>query len=665
MKAAPTSQLITAYAAFERNRSRSLNNARDVLKRGLSYYASERSIRAHLLTALGQLELRARQPDVAVEYLTKSVDLADPDSNPGEQHRLLALAYATLSKPNITAAWAAVTKATTRGVSFSQAEVLQLIWCLFGGANPRLQSLLRFLESQSFKVVTVGERLDAAFVHRPPLFLPLLVRAPSIYSSTYDLADDLLLACHLGEDADYAVVKQAEDLFDYYRRNANVNPTSFFLACGDLSTLRQQLMRRAEQPGKPIIIPLPDTLLGQHDTDDESGAAAATTNFRGLLHEWLFQVDRFRSNQPVSGRNFFGREKIFRSIEAQIEEGRSIGVFGLRKIGKTSILKQLAHRRLVDIVGYVDLQGLPPGVDSVDYVLWLIGDALAKAAKAKYGRGVLAGMRLFGQHLSFPGRPVGLDFDGDLNRLAAQSQDANLAAKCRIIIMLDEVERIIPLPNRRGIAKCDELFGYLRGKAQLHSWFISIVAGANAKVVEEPHWMGLDNPVFRFYQPVYLPPLEPEESSEMVTVLGRGMGITFDVEALDEINGLTGRHPYVVRQLCSLLARTFPERPLSITSEHVERVGTTFAVEEHATFREMFERLHRDFPDELRILRHLANVGRTTLHDLEALFGRGVKERIGHLRGYSVVEKDAADQYSISFPLLQQWVRSEIADLDG
>jgi hypothetical protein len=656
MKNSPSPQVITAYASFERNRSRP-NAAREVLKRGLAMYPTDNRIQSHLLWQLGQLELRAKQPDLALVSLSQSISLAHSTANTGEQHRLLALGYATIGKPDPVAAWAAIEQAVTKGVSFTQAETRQLLPCYFGGSHGRLSSLLSLLDLLSFKLVAVGERLDASFVHRPPEFLSLFVRAPSIYSSAYDLADDLLVVCHLSEAADYESITQAESLFE--RRNANVNPTTFFMAFGDVAPLRQQLLRRAEQQGKAPIIPLHDELLRSCAVDSQT----ASTDFHDVLQDWLFKPDRFKSNQPVSGRNFFGREKVFRGVEAQIEEGRSVGIFGLRKIGKTSILKQLAERRPVDIVGYVDLQGLPPGVTSVDYVLWLIGNALAEDAASKYGPEMLESMSLFGKHISFPNGPTGLAFDGDLNRLASLIQKAHLAAKCRIIVMLDEVEKIIPLPNsresdhRRGMPACDELFGYLRGKAQIHPWFISIVAGANAKIVEEPHWRGVDNPVFRFYQTVYLPPLNPEESSEMVVVLGRGMGMAFTPEALDSINRLSGQHPFVVRQLCSLLARTFTERPITVTHEHVAHIGATFALEEYGTFREMFERLERDFPDELEALRHLASVGGASLHELTTLFGPKIKEGIGHLCGYSLVNRDSLERYVISFPLLQEWVR--------
>jgi tetratricopeptide (TPR) repeat protein len=646
----PSAQLITAYVKFERHRSRTAA-AREILRRGLELHAHGERIRSHLLATLGQLELRTRRYERAIDLLTESLRLADRAANKGEQWRYLALAYAGSHRSDkVLAAWTAVQEALASGAHFSQEESLALLPCLFGGEIPRLTKLLALLDILAFKIVAVGEQITNRFAHAPPALVTLLIRASTaIYQNTFDLADDLLVVCPLSTQVDFSVVKSAESLYQHHRRSANVHPSCFFLVLDDLPRLRQQLLRRAEQPGSAIIVPIEDRLLAGMPED-------AHKDFQAVLQDWLFQIDRFRNNQPVSGRNFFGREQIFGAIEAQIDDARSVGIFGLRKIGKTSILKQLVDRRLGDAVAYVDLQALPPGAVSVDYVLWMAGDALLEDAQAKYGPSIANDLELFGRHHTFPGGSLGLAFDNDLGRLAFALQNMNVAAEPKLVLMLDEVEKFFPPPlGSRGISGFDEFFSYLRGKAQQHEWFVSMVAGANARIVEEPHWLGVDNPVFRFYDTIYIPPLEPGESTEMITALGRGMGLLFTADTCDAINRATGCHPFVVRQLCSLIFRTYSTRPLSVTADHVSGVSAIFALQEDSTFREMVDRLRRQFPDELAVLLHLTTVEGASIAKLRKLFPVRASEVLSHLVGYSLITLHG-EIATIAFPLLREWL---------
>ena len=47
---------------------------------------------------------------------------------------------------------------------------------------------------------------------------------------------------------------------------------------------------------------------------------------------------------PVSGSNFFGRENEIKSAQYYLDRGNSIALFGLRRIGKSSLLQELAYK---------------------------------------------------------------------------------------------------------------------------------------------------------------------------------------------------------------------------------------------------------------------------------------------------------------------------------
>ena len=70
--------------------------------------------------------------------------------------------------------------------------------------------------------------------------------------------------------------------------------------------------------------------------------------------------------------------------------------------------------------------------------------------------------------------------------------------------------------------------------------------------------------MFQFYDEVFLAPLDRSECDQMVQGLGEVMGVRFDTASLRLIYEETAGHPYVARQLCSRLVKTFPERPLEV-----------------------------------------------------------------------------------------------------
>lgn len=82
----------------------------------------------------------------------------------------------------------------------------------------------------------------------------------------------------------------------------------------------------------------------------------------------------------VRSADFYGRRALLDSLIGEIETGSSqIGVFGLRKVGKTSLLNRLADRLKVSgrcVVARLDLQWTTSVNASPEYTLWSLGEAL-------------------------------------------------------------------------------------------------------------------------------------------------------------------------------------------------------------------------------------------------------------------------------------------------
>jgi CRP-like cAMP-binding protein len=91
-------------------------------------------------------------------------------------------------------------------------------------------------------------------------------------------------------------------------------------------------------------------LLAVPITNNPDGLEDSGRALLNCLQQRIFTRDLYAETAPVRGSDFFGRRRILlQSLPNDVDEGRVFGVFGLRKSGKTSILKRVgeelvAHR---------------------------------------------------------------------------------------------------------------------------------------------------------------------------------------------------------------------------------------------------------------------------------------------------------------------------------
>ena len=132
---------------------------------------------------------------------------------------------------------------------------------------------------------------------------------------------------------------------------------------------------------------------------------------------------------------------------------------------------------------------------------------------------------VFADYLAIPAEfPIATAFDSDLKRLLSVIENATITPRPKVVLMLDEVERLLPTrlgePGFRGFFG---FFSYFRGVSQQTEDFTMISAAANPAIQEAAQFEGRDNPVFNYFKEVYLKFFEPVECKQMITQLGRGM----------------------------------------------------------------------------------------------------------------------------------------------
>jgi hypothetical protein len=232
----------------------------------------------------------------------------------------------------------------------------------------------------------------------------------------------------------------------------------------------------------------------------------------------------------------------------------------------------------------------------------------------------------------------------------------SVSPRPKLVLMLDEIERLLPSPlGKEGFTGFLDFIGYLRGVAQGSSDFVPIITGANAAIAEASQFSGRDNPAFNFFREIYLPLLQPAETTFMVQTLGRGMGINFSGEVCARIHSLTGGHPFFTRRFCSFLSERYPTRPLVITIAAVEELVDLYLETASQDFQEIVDRFSRDYPEELQACLTIADSDGTIL--LSALTDRGrQKVSLRHLLGYQVVRLEG-ESVSLTMELMQKWLQ--------
>lgn len=517
--------------------------------------------------------------------------------------------------------------------------------------------LLRFLRGPELPhhayIFFIKVGFDVDLRESTDRYVDLLVRANQPeHIETYGLYKRILSRCFTHGEHNWEMINRFRE--EWQAQNADelgLNVDISFAILSDVVPLRNVFYRMLAD-SRDAIVP-----LDEHVLKSEEAPAA----FREQLDNWLSQRDLYAEKFPVSGRQFFGREVEIQGLMRSISEGRNVGIFGLRKVGKTSVLYQLRDKSKQDLVAYIDLQSFPAGVHGTAYLYWSIACEIRKQLDQKYPR-VCEDLKLrFGSstsydHIHQPEKRNASLFDRELKVVLRRL--ASVAPEPKVVILIDELERMLPTGGRQGFPGFADFFAHIRGLAQQEQGrLVSGVAAANPLVSERARWNGIDNPVFRYYEELYLALLAGPECREMITELGRRMAVTYTSESLDFIYDQTGGHPFLVRLFCSHVLAKNPKRPIVVNKGMLIDSVDTFLFDEGSTFREILERLEQDFPLEYDLLLFIVS-GVQTEKELAELVAEPVGQALRHLIGYQLISS-RDDVYVVKISLLSKWLQKE------
>jgi tetratricopeptide (TPR) repeat protein len=427
-----------------------------------------------------------------------------------------------------------------------------------------------------------------------------------------------------------------------------------------------------------VIIPIPLAALEQALLDSRTCSGILAH----YCQHYLPGVDLFDDRNAIGDTlSFFGRSELLHMIEGDLVQAQAIGIFGLRKSGKTSVLLQLGLGMRKHPVLHIDLQ---PYGGNPRFGVELFHEVVRRLSS------MLGDRRRSGNHEFIKPRDsyasaaeMSLDFMEAVSALSGELEGASYESP--ILILLDEVERILPTANdpRQKVEEFNAFFGALRALSQQQRKIGLLIADVHPDCNRINHWeqQGLPtNPVNQFFKELFLRPFSEEETTSMLVNIGRLMGRSFDEETLKGIHKQSGGHPFVARQLASLLTSKLPGKMSSTIKwpqviDYVMRPFVYSGVLKDYFEQNIWEDIRiRSLHSSMAVLRTLAckehNEDYTTEQDLFRLLGdhegSQLMDTMLWLESVGLLEckeaKAGERQYRMKLPLLSLFIQMQMTE---
>lgn len=472
----------------------------------------------------------------------------------------------------------------------------------------------------------------------------------------YNLGDEMLVLCCSNTVHDF--LSRTKDFIDYLLgtnaeyKNRLDKVTCFLLDnCEDI----QQIIAddRRANPDARLIVPF---------FYDEFSTGLSEEVLLGRLRSFLYERDLFGVASPLNSDNtFFGKDRTntISELYGKYRQGEHGGVFGLRRIGKTSVLNLLKQRVRQDngVAVYFDMSMLHhqhwnsllhsiverisneyafSGIESS--VVQLPESFMLPTASSRYNE---------------PKAPI--SFEEDIKSLY------QALGQRRILLIFDEIEQIgfSTSSTEHWKTQNDALYFWqtIRGVYQTNPELFSfIIAGVNPKCVEISTINGIDNPIFNMLSSIYISLFDIGDIKEMLSNIGGHIGLRFEEEVYAKLIDDYGGHPFLTRRVCSMInseiLKAGEERPFTVTKYRYNSRSEAFQPELESVIQQILSVLENYYPEEYVLLKKLALDGNK---EFKKELYRG-NHAATHLIGYHLI-KNEENNYYFQIKAVESYIR--------
>ncbi|MBN1933967.1 MAG: hypothetical protein JW934_04860 [Anaerolineae bacterium] len=369
------------------------------------------------------------------------------------------------------------------------------------------------------------------------------------------------------------------------------------------------------------------------------------------------QQNLYLISSPVSDDlSFFGRESMLQQLIDLIDTAQPVGIFGLRKTGKTSLSQRLQGRLATRrVIAAVDTQGTAREQGVLPLYSAIIGAFVAHIEQYRPGLArTLPPLNLWppSKGAGAPPANVMSVFDSDLAAL-----HTHIGGNERLLLILDEVDRLLPAGDDPGYEGFASFLGQLRAANQNLKLLDFIVIGVDPGVNRRDKWGERDNELYQALCEIWMPPMEAENAAEMIESIGFQMGIKYEPEALRLLVDAGGGHPFVTRQVCGQAVKgLFGKGTVTINADQAEQGIEEFVFQAESYLTELW-RVRMDEAGR-RVLLTLAQadgpIPRRTL--LPTQQRQEMLSILGSLQECTIIDLQD-DGYIIGWGVLRNWIR--------
>jgi AAA+ ATPase superfamily predicted ATPase len=365
-------------------------------------------------------------------------------------------------------------------------------------------------------------------------------------------------------------------------------------------------------------------------------------------------INPFTYGNPISDpARFFGREREIEQVFSRLRnaEFESSSLVGERRVGKTSLLKTLAHPDVRHQHGldsnqyifvYVDLQMLDK--DATPQKLWqhMLRQMARYCEDAEVKQTI---------------EQIRKDDQVDTFALADLFDDID-EKKQFVVFLLDEFENVTTNQNFGP-----DFFYGLRSLAIHHN--LALVTSSRKELIELCHSNAVrSSPFFNIFANINVNLFQANESLELIEQSLKGTDVMFNPDEINVLSRLAGYHPYFLQAACYFLFEAY-----SKNLSHEERLKHL-----HKEFREeanphLADYWHSSDDQEKIVLTVLALLDRKgkangrsfSMGQLQEYYARS-DQTLSHLEKRSLITVQA-EGYGLFSSLWGDWIMSEITNI--
>jgi hypothetical protein len=368
----------------------------------------------------------------------------------------------------------------------------------------------------------------------------------------------------------------------------------------------------------------------------------------------LFTKDLFGMSSALKNdKFFFGRSSEIQRLVGHYQSNENSTVFGLRRIGKTSLLWA--------VVRHLKTAGAPVAlIDGNDakYHRAEWNKALYRVKQAVYA---INGMKGGNAESAYSASDATSCFTDDLKAIKTRFGKPAL-------IIFDEIQNLcFDVSTGEAWRSGQESIPFWQAIRSVYqqnqNLFSIILGGTNAHIVEAPHAPdGSDNPLFGYIIPKYLGFFSWEEVKGMLEQIGGYMGVSFDQAVYHYLTDDFGGHPFLIRQACSKAwdMQSTPNVPRRVhTSKTFYQTRRQELFDHTRNYIAMILEVLTDrYQREFEMLRVLAAGDQERFR----IFAEQSPRDVEHLIGYGLIEF-ANSQYAFRIGAVEIAVKRNARDL--